>query len=156
MDDSEVSNKVDSNSGNAETSNGTQNNDGNENGNGDNFINPDIDLTSDQTLTFDNGTTDNSGFFTVSANIKSGIAAKTYNGVTYTSAIKMESSTSVTFTTAAPKTLFIITDTANGKIKVDGTSVTADSDGVVSVSLNAGEHSISKGDSLNVYSIIIK
>ncbi len=156
VDDSEVSNKVDSNSGNDETSNGTQNNDGNGNGNGDNFINPDIDLTSDQTLTFDNGTTDNSGFFTVSANIKSGIAAKTYNGVTYTSAIKMESSTSVTFTTAAQKTLFIITDTANGKIKVDGTSVTADSDGVVSVSLTAGEHSISKGDSLNVYSIIIK
>ncbi|MBR5210902.1 MAG: hypothetical protein IKV67_13740, partial [Paludibacteraceae bacterium] len=124
--------------------------------NGGNNTNPNIDLTSDQTLTFDNGVTDKSGFFTVSANLKSGIAAKTYNGVTYTSAIKMESSTSVTFTTAASKTLYIITDTANGRIKVDGNSITADSDGIVSVSLAAGNHSITKGDSLNVYSLIIK
>lgn len=160
IDDSEVSNKVDSNSGETNTgddnNNGSQSGDGNGDQNGGNSTNPNIDLTSDQTLTFDNGATDKSGFFTVSANLKSGIAAKTYNGVTYTSAIKMESSTSVTFTTAASKTLYIITDTANGRIKVDGNSITADSDGIVSVSLAPGNHSITKGDSLNIYSLIIK
>lgn len=160
IDDSEVTNKVDSNSGEANNGNG-----GNDNGNtggetggntGGSTSNPNIDLTSDQALTFNDGATDKSGFFTITANLKSGIAAKTYNGVAYTTAIKMESSTSITFTTATAKTLYIITDTASGKIKVDGNTVTADADGIVSVSLAAGSHSIAKADTLNVYSIIIK
>ena len=113
-------------------------------------------MTSDQALTFDNGATDKSGFFNVTANLKSGVAAKTYNGVTYTTAIKMESSTTVTFTTGAAKKLYIVTDTPSGKIKVDGNTVTADADGIASVNLSAGNHTIAKGDTMNVYSLIIK
>lgn len=155
IDDSEVSTPVDANSGEANQGGGTGNEGGSGNGNG-STTNPDIDLSSDQALTFDEGATDKSGYFTITANMKSGVAAKTYNGVTYTTAIKMESSTSITFATAGAKTLYVVTDTAAGKIKVDGNAVVADSDGIVAVPLSAGSHSITKGDTMNVYSLIIK
>lgn len=159
IEDSEVTNKVDSNSGNVDE-NADENQNENENQTGGNTggstTNPNIDLTSDQALTFDNGATDKSGFFSVTANLKSGVAAKTYNGVSYTTAIKMESSTSIKFTTGAAKTLYIVTDTPSGKIKVDGNTVTADADGIASVNLSAGNHTIAKGDTMNVYSLIIK
>ena len=88
--------------------------------------------------------------------IGSGIAAKTYNGVTYSSAIKMESSTTISFTISVEKTLYMVTDIANGKVKVDGVSVEANGDGIASVKLKAGSHTITKGDTLNVYALIIK
>lgn len=101
--------------------------------------------------------TNTDSFFSVTANLKSGVAAKTYDGVTYNEAYKMESSTSITFTTTASMTITIISDGASGKkIKIDGTNYTADSNGVFTITLAAGSHSITKGDSINVYAIIIE
>lgn len=157
IDDSEVSVPVDSNSGEVNNNNGggnTGDKPADNSGNGSSDSN--IDLSSDQVLTFDNGTVDNSGFFTISANMKSGIAAKTYNGVTYSSAIKMESSTTITFATSVEKTLYLVTDTASGRVKVDDQTFTADASGIVSVKLSAGNHTVTKGDTLNVYALIIK
>lgn len=158
INDSEVSIPVDSNSGEV---NNNSNESGNTNENpavnpGNSTTDSDIDLSSDQTLTFDNGAVDKTGFFTITANMKSGIAAKTYNGVTYSSAIKMESSTTISFTISVEKTLYMVTDIANGKVKVDGVSVEANGDGIASVKLKAGSHTITKGDTLNVYALIIK
>lgn len=159
IDESEVDKKVDSESGDP---NGGESNGENVGGNGENsgndntVVNPDLDLTADQMLTFDKGVTDPSGFFTINANLKSGVAAKTVNGLTFTSAIKMETATAVSFNTAAQKTLYIITDTPAGKVNVDGTSIATDADGIANVKLNAGSHEITKGTSLNVYAILLK
>lgn len=106
--------------------------------------------------TFDNFTSgSNINGFTITANLKSGAPAKTYNGVTYTTAIKMESATNISFTTVDELTITVVSDGASGKrIKFDGTNHTVDADGVVSQTLAPGSHTITKGDSINVYAII--
>ena len=102
---------------------------------------------------FANGMT--SDVFTISANMKSGATPVTYEGTTYSSAIKMESATSITFTTTAKMTLILVTDGADGKrIKVDGEKYTA-TNGVFTVEIEAGTHTITKGDSINLYLIIL-
>ncbi len=92
---------------------------------------------------------------TVTGNLKSGVAAKTYGGTTYTTALKMESSTNIAFTLDSAATITLVTDTASKKIKIDDTKYTTDTDGIVSQALTAGSHTVTKGDSMNVYAIII-
>ncbi len=109
-----------------------------------------------ETLTFNNGNTGDNSYFTVTGSLKSGVASKTYNGETYTQALKMESATSIKFSTTQSVTVTIITDTANKKIKVNGTAITTDANGIATVTLESGDHEIKKGDSLNVYAIIVE
>ena len=104
--------------------------------------------------TFDNGTTDT--VFKITANLKSGVAIKAYDGVNYTTAIKMESSTSIKFSISEAKKLVIITDTSAKNIKIDGEKVLTNSSGVVEIELSSGSHEIIKGDSMNVYAFILK
>lgn len=94
------------------------------------------------------------GIFTVNANSKSGPDSKTYESVTYTKAIKLESDTEITFTATASGTLYILEDVlSNTKaIKVNGTAVTSDANGLVTVSLTAGStYSIKKGNTAIIY-----
>ena len=109
-----------------------------------------------QVLTFDSGASGDNSFFTVSGNLKSNAPELTYNGVKYTSALKMEGATTITFTTTAKTTIVIVTDTANKKIKIGDAKYTTDANGILSMELAAGTHTISKGDSMNVYAIIIE
>lgn len=69
-----------------------------------------------------------------------------YNGNTYTAPLKMESSTSVTFTTAAAKKITVKIGSAGGQLKIDGTVYEdKDNDGFIVIdSLAAGNHSITK------------
>lgn len=113
-------------------------------------------LNARQVVTFDNGATGNNSYFTITANIKSGIASKTYDGVTYTSAIKMETKTSIKFTAASDVVVTIITDTASKSIKINGTAYTTDSNGVLTQAISKGAVEITKGDSMNVYAIIVE
>ena len=108
--------------------------------------------------TFDDGITDSTGYFTITGNLKSGIAAKTYNGVTYTTAMKIESSskTSISFTAEKEVVLTIISDSAGKDIKINDTSYTMDTDGVLKITLSAGTYTISKDDSMNVYAFIVE
>ncbi len=106
--------------------------------------------------TFDEGVQDSTGYFTITGNLKSNATAKTYDGVTYTTALKMESATTISFTCSGNVTLIIITDTASKKIKLDGGNKTTDTDGVYTESLSSGTYTITKGDSINVYAIIVK
>lgn len=93
---------------------------------------------------------------TVTGNLKSGIASKTYGGTTYTTALKMETSTSISFTLDNPASLTLVTDAASKGIKIDGTKKMTDADGVVSGEvLEAGSHTVTKGDTINLYAIII-
>ena len=90
---------------------------------------------------------------TVSGNYKTGLAAYTVDGQSYTTAVKMESSTTVTFTTTsvAKVTLVFHSTTSGTKVKVNGTSYTIGADKtVVLENLAAGTVTITK-DSTNVF-----
>lgn len=88
--------------------------------------------------------------FTVSGNYTG--VDYTYNGIYYKRALKMESSTSVAFTTAVKMnvTLVFHSSTSGSKVKIDGTSYTINADKTLTVTLEAGSHTIAKGDT-NMY-----
>jgi pectate lyase len=94
-----------------------------------------------------------SSFYSITGSMKSGVASKTYNGLTLTQALKMETSTKITFTAPSSGKLLLVTDTASKGIKIDGTKYKTDSNGVLEQAVTAGSHTIQKGDSLNVYYI---
>ena len=63
----------------------------------------------------------------------------------------MESATSITFTTTQAGSLIMVFDATFVKtVKVDGVAYTAVA-GVVTVSVTAGSHTITKGDTTNLY-----
>lgn len=102
------------------------------------------------------GTT--STYFTITGNLSTSKGTVEYNGLTLTQCLKMESSTSITFTAASDATLTLVLDNSK-KIKVDGAGITATSkDGnyIVTVALTAGEHTIAKGDSVNLFYMIVE
>ena len=110
-----------------------------------------------QVLTFNTGSSGDNSYFTVSGNLKSGIASKTYNGVTYTTALKIESATSITFTTSKTSTITLVTDSASKRIIINGTTYTTDSNGILVVeNLAAGSVTIKKSDSMNLYAVIVQ
>lgn len=71
--------------------------------------------------------------------------------------LKMESSTEITFTTTATMKLTLYVDTADKKIKVDGASyvsaLSEAGDNIVTITLDAGEHTITKGDVLGLFAL---
>ncbi len=77
----------------------------------------------------------------------------TYNGLTLTERLKIESSTSITYTTTSASTLTLVFDSSfTGTIKVDNVSYTA-SAGIVTASIAAGSHTITKGSVANLFYI---
>ncbi len=94
-----------------------------------------------------------SAFYTITGNMNSTPGSVTYNGLTLTERLKIESSTSITYTTTSASTLTLVFDsTFTGSIKVDNVSYTA-SAGIVTVSVAAGSHSITKNSVANLYYI---
>jgi len=92
-----------------------------------------------------------SAFYTITGNMNSTAGNVTYAGLTLTACLKLESATTITFTTTNASTLTLVFDAGFVKaVKVDGVSYTA-VNGIVTVSLSAGNHTISKGDSTNLY-----
>lgn len=101
----------------------------------------------------------------VTGNIKSGVSL-TYNNKTYSSTLKMESSTAITISGAAGKKVTVVMDAAGKKIKygtgkndnVSGTAPSAtETIGVATFTAPAGDSfTISKGDSVNVGVIFIE
>ncbi len=89
-----------------------------------------------------------------SANMNSTDGSATYDGLTLTKRLKLESSTTISYTTTASSTLNLVFDPAfTGTVKVDGNSYTAAS-GIVTVqNLAAGSHTITKGSVANLYYI---
>jgi len=91
-----------------------------------------------------------SSFYTITGNLSTSKGTVTYNGLTLTQCLKIESSTSITFTTTQPSTLTLVFVESAGTIKVDNVDKTA-SGGIVTVSLAAGSHTISKKDTANLF-----
>ncbi|NHN25818.1 T9SS type A sorting domain-containing protein [Flavobacterium jejuense] len=97
----------------------------------------------------------NSSFYTfTSANMNSNTGSTTYEGLTLTARLKIESSTNISYTTPAVSTLTLVLDpTFNGTIKLDNVSYTANSGLVTIPSIPAGNHAITKGSVANLYYI---
>jgi len=92
-----------------------------------------------------------STFYTITGNMNSTNGSVTYDGITLTSRLKIESSTSITFTTTQSGTLTLVMDaTFSGTIKVDNVSYTA-LGGIVNVPIVAGAHTITKGSTTNLF-----
>ena len=102
---------------------------------------------------------DEADFFTVSGNFSNNKGSATVNGTTYEECLKMESKTSVSFTCNAGSTLFMAfasTETGKG-VKVDGEVYTTDDKATVTVTdLTAGTHTVTKGDSMNLFYMSVK
>ncbi|WP_456313889.1 pectate lyase family protein [Pseudomonas shirazensis] len=93
-----------------------------------------------------------SSFYDITGNLSTSKGTVTYNGLTLTQCLKIESSTSITFTTTQPSTLTLVFVESAATIKVDNVDKTA-SGGIVTVSLAAGSHTIAKKDTANLFYI---
>ncbi len=92
--------------------------------------------------------------FTVQGNYKVGVSYD-YEGVTYNRPLKMESSTNVSFATQGAISLKLRIDAPGKTIKIDGIRYTADAEGFVTVRLEAGSHTITKGETCNLCWLVL-
>ncbi|MBT2654579.1 pectate lyase [Bacillus sp. ISL-18] len=100
-----------------------------------------------------NFTTDGkeSNFYTIQGNLSTSKGTVVFNGLTLTQALKMESSTSIGFTTTIDSTLTLVFNTGDtSKVNIDGTSY-AMKDGIVTMALPPGSHTIRKADVANLF-----
>ncbi len=90
-----------------------------------------------------------STFYTITGNLSDDKGTVSYNGLTLTQCLKMESTTSITFNGSG--TLTLVFAEAGKTVKVDDRKYTTDANGIVTVTLTAGNHEILKGDSINLF-----
>jgi len=104
----------------------------------------------------ESGTT--SDFYSITGSIAKNKGTATYNGLTLTKCLKMESSTSIKFTAPSAGKLTLVfggTTAASGKgVKVNGTSKKVGSDGTLTVDVAKGAVTVTKGDSINLFYMI--
>ncbi|OJX31339.1 MAG: pectate lyase [Chryseobacterium sp. 36-9] len=95
-----------------------------------------------------------STFYTITGNMNSTDGSQSYDGFILTKRFKMESATSINYTTTAVSTLVLVFDADFAKnVKFDGVNYTA-VNGIVTIpNVAAGAHSITKGDTTNLYYI---
>ena len=78
----------------------------------------------------------------------------TVNGTTYTDCLKIESSTSIRFITTEEMTLTLVfAEGTVPNIKIDGTSVSATNSHIITCTLQAGAHEITKDRTFNLFYI---
>ena len=93
-----------------------------------------------------------STFYTITGNLATNKGTVTYNNLTLTQCLKMETATTITYTTTQASTLTLVFVEAAGTAKIDGTNYTAAS-GIITLSLPAGNHTIAKKDTANLFYI---
>ncbi len=94
-----------------------------------------------------------SSFYSITGNMNSTPGSVTYAGLTLTARLKIESSTTITYTTTSASTLTLVFDSNfTGTIKVNNVSYTA-SAGIVTASIPAGSNTITKGSVANLFYI---
>ena len=97
-----------------------------------------------------------SDIYKIKGNTSTSKGSVQYAGLTLTTCLKMEGSTSVDFTAPSDGTLTLVFG-ANGsavsgkKVKVNETVYTCDSDGIVTVPVKAGSVSITKGEAIFLF-----
>ncbi len=121
-------------------------------GNGDNNGNDNVITSETVSHAFDNGMP--TQFFTVVGNLSTSKGTVTYNGVTYTQCLKMESSTTISFTTSQAMQLTLVLNGDNFNVKIDGEKVESNTN-VITVTLQPGAHTITKANTTNLYYICL-
>ena len=96
----------------------------------------------------------NSSFFVISGNLASNKGTVTYNGLTLTQCLKMESSTSIKFTASSKGTLTLVFAESGKNVKINGKKNASDSNCIVTVDVAAGSVEITKGDTMNLFYMI--
>lgn len=95
------------------------------------------------------GTT--STFYSITGNLSTSKGTVNYGGLTLTQCLKLESSTSIKFTTVKEATLTLVfNDDFTGALKINGTSYNPVA-GILTLTIPAGSYEITKGDSTNLF-----
>jgi len=94
--------------------------------------------------------------FGATANLSTSKGTITYNNLTLTQALKMETATTITYTTTLASTLTLVMNTSitdpTAQIKFDGTNYN-EASGIITLSVSAGTHTIAKSNSANLFYI---
>lgn len=94
------------------------------------------------------------GFYTIVGNYSNSKGQATVNGTTYTDCLKIESSTSIRFTTTEEMVLTLVfAEGTIPNIKIDGTSISATDSHIITQILPAGTHEITKDRTFNLFYI---
>ena len=97
--------------------------------------------------------------FKITGNTSTSKGTVNYNDLVLSTCLKIESSTNITFTINTDMTLILVfggsTSASGKKIKVDDIKYEIGSDNIVRIELEAGTHSITKADSINLFYIEI-
>lgn len=96
-----------------------------------------------------------SSFFAINGNLSTSKGTVEYNGLTLTRCLKMESSTTITFTITESKKLTLVFVESTTNIKINGEKITSDSN-IITLELEAGTHTISKADTKNLFYIVLE
>ncbi|MCI6309155.1 MAG: pectate lyase, partial [Prevotella sp.] len=97
-----------------------------------------------------------SSVFTVTGNGSSSKGEITVDGVTYSTCLKMESSTQVSFTLAVrSKVTFYFGATETASLKIDGEKITGTGN-TYTTTLDAGTHTLAKDKSVNLFLVKIE
>lgn len=91
-------------------------------------------------------------FYTITGNLATNKGTVTYNDLTLTQCLKMETATNITYTTTQASTLTLVFVEAAGTVKFDGADKVA-TGGIVTLSVPAGNHTIAKKDTANLFYI---
>ncbi|MBQ8961819.1 MAG: hypothetical protein IJ071_11510 [Ruminococcus sp.] len=100
----------------------------------------------------ENGTS--SSFYTISGNLSTAKGTASYNGLTLTQCLKIESATSISFNAPSAGTLTLVFGDASSTIKLDGNKLTSDGSGVLTTSVSAGSHTLAKADTANLFYMV--
>lgn len=97
----------------------------------------------------------NSEFFAISGNLSTSKGTVSFDGLTLTQCLKIETATQIAFTAPESGTLVLVfggnTDAAGKTIKIDGVRQTIGEDNILNVTVLPGEHTVTKGDSINLF-----
>lgn len=91
-----------------------------------------------------------SSFYTISGNLSTTKGTVSYEGLTLTQCLKIETSTNIAYTTSQASTLTLVFVESAPTIKVDGVSYTG-SGGIITISVPAGSHTITKQNTANLF-----
>ena len=92
-----------------------------------------------------------SSFYSITGNLSTSKGTVSYNGLTLTQCLKMESATNISFNAGSAGKLTLVFAEANAEVKLNGTKIAADANGVLTTNVSAGTNTITKGTSSNLF-----
>ena len=95
-----------------------------------------------------------SDFYTITGNLSTSKGTVNYNGLTLKQCLKMESATNITFNAPSDGKLTLVFAEPTATIKVDNTKYTSTGDGIITVDIKSGSHTVAKADTANLFYMV--